>query len=199
MRKSIMIWFCLLFSLSLLTTSVTAGTPSKASTTNSAHRIKRYLSSEVNNARRKGCVKDEVALQKLQQEYGPVVRYIPDAKNLKRSYQFKSFEQIIKDGGGDCEDLAKYGLIRLIEMGVSKSQLGFQIWWEKGRTSGHVEPLVWLKNRVYAVGTRGEIVDAEQDLIGRKSSLRSHAVVRLDSGKLVIKFDGEITADSYFE
>ena len=194
----------LFFFLLLVPNSTTAQSKyARHDLSKSASYLKSRIFLEVNKVRIGVCYREDIALEKLKEDYNNgIVRYIPDPKNLHLTKQFKTFEEILEDKGGDCEDLAIYNLSRLVEMGVPKYKLGLQIWWKMDGdvAIGHVEPLVWIRDTVWAIKTNGQKIDAEPDLERRKDSLLGHAIVHFDTGKTILNFGkDEITVDVYSE
>jgi len=67
----------------------------------------------------------------------------------------KSFEEVKRDGGGDCEDLTIYALCRLAEEGFPKQDMGFHIYYWRHKDAGHCEPLVWIGGECHILSSSG--------------------------------------------
>lgn len=121
------------------------------------------------------------------------VRYISERGDV-----WKSFEETEKDGGGDCEDLTTWVLVRLIKMGLDPNDLGFQIYAESEASAGHIEPLIWIDDEVWYIDHKEGIVNARSDMKWRGKHLSEILMIKgLDETKKLVYITSNISEKIY--
>ena len=102
----------------------------------------------------------KLRVRKIQRELREQLRYQSEPENEDF---YKTYAQVMKDKGGDCEDLTIYVVCRLLEEGFGSQYVGFHLYWHKIigengsiQSVGHAEPLLWVKEKCYVLRKDGK-------------------------------------------
>lgn len=134
----------------------------------------------------------KLALRKVTRELITTKKYIEDKEE-----NWKSFEEVEKDGGGDCEDLTTWILGRLIQLGIPKENLGLQIYRIEGMSFAHMEPLIFLKGKVYTIDRIYGLIKVRNRMIFQINNLKYIILVKGINNSRMIYVNSPIKLNIY--